>query len=100
MNCIISIMEKEVLGVLNASTTTEHHLINSSFSIDSAFKWHLYCQLVDRLASVHSMYIITFIIIFNYENDHLIKILSSLIVKFSLTSKPGTTPSEVYKLLS
>ena len=29
------------------------------------------------------MYIIAFIIIFNYENNHLINILSSLIVKFS-----------------
>ena len=36
-----------------------------------------------RLASVHSIYIITFIIIFNNEKNHLLKILSSLIVKFS-----------------
>ena len=36
-----------------------------------------------RLASVHSIYIITFINIFNNEKNNLLKILSSLIVKFS-----------------
>ena len=36
------------------------------------------------------MYIITYIIIFNYEKNNLIEILSSLIVKFSVMSKPKT----------
>ena len=33
------------------------------------------------------MYVIIFIITFNYENNHLIKILSSLVVKFDVQAK-------------
>ena len=32
-----------------------------------------------------------------YEKNHLIKIISSLMVKWTLMSKPRTTPSKVYK---
>ena len=39
-------------------------------------------KLMDRLASVQQIYIITFIIIFTMKKNHL-KILSSLIVKFT-----------------
>ena len=51
---------------------------------DKYLDWHQFTK----------MYIITFIIISNYEKNHLIKILSSLIVKFSdvLMSKPRTNP--------
>ena len=42
---------------------------------------HVHYMYVHRLASVHIMYIITFIIKFYFEQNHLIKILSSLIVK-------------------
>ena len=42
---------------------------------------HVHYMYVHRLASVHIMYIITFIFIFKYEKNPLLKILSSLIVK-------------------
>ena len=42
---------------------------------------HVHYMYVHRLASVHILYIITFIIKFYFEQNHLIKILSSLIVK-------------------